>query len=179
MLDRKLGVVAPDLLAVREGLAKINQLARSAVTSSLDVVTWLAPDASAVTNVGAGVHECLDLLRSNLLFRGCTLCNEVGDMPQQVLQSPLREVLTAALISLTDSAAGPVDVVLSGEVSYGQAVISIQTRPVQGTGFTTEMSYREVAWSDVQALGHAHSVHLSVLGSTVQIRFALVVQPLD
>ena len=175
VLDRKLGVVAPDLVAVREGLAKINQLARSAVTSSLDVVTWLAPDASAVTNVGAGVHECLDLLHSNLAFRGFTVCNEVGDVPQQVLQSALREVLTAALISLTDSAAGPVEVVLSGAVSSGQAVISIHTRPGQGTGFTTEMSYRAVAWSDVQALAYTHAVDLSVLGPAVQIRFALVV----
>ena len=90
VLDRKLAAGAPDLGAIREGLGKINSMARSAVNSCLDVVTWLAPDATAAINLNTGVAECLDMLHGNFSFRGFTLCNEIGAVPLPVSQSALR-----------------------------------------------------------------------------------------
>lgn len=171
VLDRKLAAGAPDLGAIREGLGKINQLARSAVNSCLDVVTWLAPDAAAAIGLSAGVAECLEMLRGNFSFRGFTISNEIGDAPFQVSQSALREVFTSALIAATDGASGPVDLVLSAQLSGGQAVLSVLTQPGQGSGFTSDMAYRAMAWSDVQALAQAHAVALAREGPIATLTF--------
>ena len=171
VLDRKLAAGAPDLGAIREGLGKINHLARSAVNSCLDVVTWLAPDATAAIGLSAGVADCLEMLRGNFSFRGFTISNEIGDAPFQVSQSALREVFTAALIAITDGAAGPVDLVLRVRLSDHQAMVSVQARSGQGSGFTTEMAYRAMAWSDVQALAQAHTVALMCEGPLATFSF--------
>lgn len=172
VLDRKLGATAPDLTAIREGLGKINNLARSAVNSCLDVVTWLAPDATAAMGVSAGVTDCLEMLSGNFRFRGFTITNEIADAPLKVPQAALREVFTSALIALTDGAAGPVDLVLGVRVSDSEATISVQTRPGQGSGFNTEMAYRAMVWSDVLALAQAHGVALTREGPLVTLKFS-------
>ena len=172
VLERKLAVDKPDLGSVREGLGKINHLARSAVNSCLDVVTWLAPDSSAAIGVGAGVSECLAMLSGNFQFRGFAICNEIGAAPIQVSQAALREVLTSALIAITDSIAAPADLLLQLRVAANQAVISVQTKPGQGTGFNTEMAYRAMAWSDLEALAQANHVELAREGALVTLTFA-------
>ncbi len=109
VLDRKLNAGETELAPIRESLARIDVLARRAVASSLDVVSWLAPDTEASTPLGSGVVDCLNMLRSNFTFRGFAVHNEVGDAPLRVPQAALREVLTAALIAATDGASSPVD----------------------------------------------------------------------
>ena len=177
VLERKLGAGNPDLVAIREGLGKINQLARSAATSCLDVVTWLAPDATATIGLGAGLTDCLEMLSGNFRFRGFTIRNAIGDMQFDVSQAALREVFTSALLAATDDAAGPVDLALGARLADHQAVISIQTGPGQGTGFSTEMAYRAMAWSDVQALAQAHAVQLSRDGSLIEMAFTAPAAP--
>ncbi len=172
VLDRKLVAQQPDLVPVREGLAKISQLARLAVSSCLDVVTWLAPDPGVVTNVGAGVEESLDLLRSNFMFRGFTISNQIGDAPGDVLQAAMREVMTAALMAATDAALGAVEVVIMAHGTSHATVVSIETRPGNGAGFTAEMAYRAMQWADVQALAQSHSVGLAHEGAQVRLTFA-------
>lgn len=171
VLERKLSVENPELGAVREGLGKINNLARSAVNSSLDVVTWLAPDPVAAIGIGAGVAECLAMLSGNFRLRGFNITNEVEDAALQVSQAALREVFTAALIVITDSASGPVDLLVQVRCMSDRATIRVETRPGKGTGFTAEMAYRVMVWPDVQALARGHDVQLAVEGSIATLTF--------
>ena len=108
VLERKLATGETAIAPVREGLPKIEDLTRRAIASSLDVVAWLAPNTEASTPLGAGVLDCLTMLRSNFTFRGFDVHNEVGDAQLPVPQAALREVLTAALIAATDDMSGPV-----------------------------------------------------------------------
>ena len=160
VLERRLSVVNPDLNAIREGLAKINSLARSAVVSCLDVVTWLSPDANTSIGVSDGVAECVSTVNSDFRFRGFTVTNECGDAPLRVSQAALREVFTAALVAVTDSAEEPVDLLLRLRLAGDQAVITVETRPGQATGFTSDIGYRALVWSDVVALAQLHQVIL-------------------
>lgn len=172
VLERKLAMVNPDLGAVREGLAKINFLARSSVASCLDVVTWLAPDANTSIGVGDGVAECVSTVNGDFRFRGFTVTNECGDAPLRVSQAALREVFTAALIAITDSAEEPVDLLLQIRLAGSQAVISVHTRQGKATGFTSDIGYRALGWSDVEALAQAHQVHLQKDGAQAVFTFA-------
>ncbi|MEO8855914.1 MAG: hypothetical protein ABI343_02900 [Burkholderiaceae bacterium] len=161
VLDRKMVAEVDDIAPLREGLTKINTLARSAITSCLDVVSWLAPESSAVTPLGRGVDECIELLASNFRFRGFTVDNSVGAAALPVSQAALREVFTSALMAFSDDATGALKLSVTAQVSEQGAVLSIQRRPGEGSGFTTEMAYRSLSWADVEALAHVHKVLLA------------------
>lgn len=169
VLDRKLNAGEIGLAPVRESLARIDVLARRAVASSLDVVSWLAPDNEASTPLGSGVVDCLNMLRSNFTFRGFGVHNEVGDSQLRVSQAALREVLTASLIAATDGASSPVELTLRAHLSGIQAMVSFHTVPGTGEGVPNDMAYRALQWSDVQALAQAHAVHLVLDGEFVSL----------
>src|SRR6188472_1621956 len=59
VMDRRLRAPEPNLAEVHESAHKINGLARAALNSCLDVVTWLAPEDEVLTTAGEGVRECL------------------------------------------------------------------------------------------------------------------------
>jgi hypothetical protein len=161
VMDRRLRAPQPDLADVHESAHKINGFARAALNSCLDVVTWLAPEEEMLTTASEGVRECLGLLATSLTFRGYALRNEVPPVPGQVRRSAVRNVLTAAMIHVTDENPPPADIVLNAEPTPGALVLALTLRPTQGDqGFSTEAGYRRLDWNDVEALAEAESVEL-------------------
>ncbi|MDB5872451.1 MAG: hypothetical protein JWQ07_1893 [Ramlibacter sp.] len=165
VMDRRLRAAEPDLAEVHEGAHKINGFARAALSSCLDVVTWLAPEEDARTTAADGVRECLGLLATSLTFRGYALRNGVTPVPGEVRRSAIRNVLSAALIHVTDENPPPAEMVLAAEPDRSGLVLTLTLRPTDGDkGFSPEPAYRPIEWADVQALAAAESVTLSRTG---------------
>ena len=161
VMERRLRAPQPNLDDVHESAQKINGFARAALNSCLDVVSWLAPDGEAVSTPTDGVRECLSLLATSLTFRGYSVRNEVSAMAGEVSRSAMRNVLTAAIIHITDETSPPADLVLSAEGSPGALVLALGVRPTAGEqGFATEAGYRALRWADLEALAAAESVEL-------------------
>src|SRR5205085_11943583 len=55
IMERRLRGPEPKLADIQEGAHKINNLSRAALSSCLDVITWLAPDESARTTAAEGL----------------------------------------------------------------------------------------------------------------------------
>ena len=156
VMERRMRAQPPNLGEIHESAQKINGFARAALDSSLDVVTWLAPDETATVSPSEGVRECLGLLGTSLTFRGFALRNELGDVAGRVRRPALRTLLTAALIYMTDENRGPAELQLSGRREGEALVIDIKLRTTDGeTGFAPQPAYRALAWSDVDALAPA------------------------
>src|SRR5215208_4792170 len=115
VMERRLRAPDPDLGDVHESAQKINGFARAALDSCLDVVSWLAPEEGAVSTVDDGVRECLGLLATSLTFRGYSVRNQVGSVPGEIGRSAIRNVLTAAIIHLTDETPPAAEMALSAE----------------------------------------------------------------
>lgn len=161
VMDRRLRAPEPNLADVHDSAQKINGFARAALTSCLDVVSWLAPEDGAVTTVADGVRECLGLLATSLAFRGYALRNDAGTVPGEIGRSAIRSVLTAAVIHVTDETPPAADLVLAAEASPGALVLTLTLRPTDGDkGFSTEPVYRPLSWADLEALAAAESVEL-------------------
>jgi hypothetical protein len=159
VMERRLRAPQPDLAQVQDSAAKINGFARAALDACLDVVTWLAPDASKTTGVAEGVRECFGLLASSLSFRGYALRNETGETAGQVRRAAIRNVLTATLIHATDEVEAPAELVLGAQAQPDGVLLMLELRPSStGKGFMNEPAYRRLAWSDVQALAAADQV---------------------
>jgi hypothetical protein len=162
VMDRRLKAEHPDLHDVHDSAHKINNFAKAALHSCLDVVTWFAPDDNARTTAEEGVRECLGLVATSLTFRGFNLRNEVAAVAGDVRRAAMRNVLTGALIHATDHHAPPADLVLSGEVAGDRIALTLTVQPVQGDPtFIGDPPYRPLEWSDLEALAAAESVEVS------------------
>jgi hypothetical protein len=170
VMERRLQAAAPDIAQVHESMAKINGFSRAAVQSCLDVVSWLAPEPGVAVPLGAGVQECVALLRSSFNFRGFTLKDEVGDPALPVARAGLRNVLPACLLALTDRAASPADVVLAARPQAGQVILSVTLKPTEGAaGFAGEAPYRLLDWNEVEALAGAEGIAFERTGDAVHL----------
>ena len=162
VLERRLRGPQPDLAHVQASAAKINSFARAALDSCLNVVTWLAPEESAVTDAVEGTRECSALLVTTLSFRGYTLRNQAQAVPGAVRLSAMRNVLTAALIQATDECSPPAEVAITTAASPRGLQVRLQVRRSQegDGGADTTSAYRPLRWTDVEALGASERVAL-------------------
>jgi hypothetical protein len=172
VMERKLASGGPDAAtAVHNGVGKISHLARSAIASCLDVVSWLAPDGEATVALSAGVAECLELVRSNFTFRGFTLVNQIGEPALQLPQPAVREVLTAALLACADDAGDLDELVLAVQPTAAPGMaLSLQLRRGSGASHAEEGIYRRIVWRDVQALAGAHGWGMERLPAGVALQ---------
>ena len=170
VMERRLRAPEPDLAHVHESAVKINGFVRAALTSCLDVVTWLAPDEEATTSVADGVHECVGLLATRLGFRGYAIRDEVAVVEGEVHRTAIRNVLTAALIHATDQWPPPADLLLTARSEPGGLRLVLVLQPTEGSqGFGPEPGYRLIDWGDVQALALAEAVQIERDGRTLQM----------
>ena len=174
VMDRRLRAPQPNFAEVHEGAHKINGFARAALDSCLDVVTWLAPEEEAMSTVPDGVRECLGLLTTSLTFRGYAVRHEALPIQGEVHRSAIRNVLTAAIIHLTDENPAPAQLVLDAQASSQAAVLTLSLRPTQSeTGFPAEPAYRRLEFPDLEALAGAESVQIVREGKQ-QLRLAIL-----
>ena len=172
VMERRLGSPAPDFAQVREAMGKVNTHSRAAVQSSLDVVSWLAPQDGSLIAAGAGVQECFELLRSQMNFFGFTLRNDTGSLEPQVSRPALRAVLPAVLLALSDESAPPAELSIRGETLPGRVRVTVVLRAMQGeAGYGGEPSYRAIGWDDVAALAQSEGVGCERDGNTVTLAF--------
>lgn len=161
VMDRRLRAPQPDLANVHDSAHKINGFARAALSSCLDVVSWLAPEEGASCSAADGARECAGLLATSLSFRGYTLRNEVQELAGAVGRSAMRNLLTAVLIHATDESPPPVDIVVRAQALQSGALLTVSLEPGSGDkGFAAEAGYRHLDWDDVQALAAAEGVEL-------------------
>jgi hypothetical protein len=173
VMDRRLRAPEPKLGDVHNSANKINGFAKAALASCNNVVSWLAPEEGVTTTVAEGVRECLSLLATSLTFRGYAVRNEVAALPGEIGRSAMRNVLTAAIIHLTDESPPAAELLLSAEAGQNELKMTLTLRPTDGeTGYSTGMVYRALTWADVEALAAVESVQLIRDGSQ-QVRISI------
>ena len=176
VMNHKLCGPTVDLEAVKTHADKINDFAKDALVQCLDISSWLAPEPGVLVEFGAGVRECIGLLATTLHFRGFHLVNEIDEMPQKIKRDAIRMVLNAVLLEITDTLTEPAVITL-GARSRGDEVslsLKVELRD-EGQVENYDDGYRELLWSDVQALARHEGVSLSRHLNCVTMDF--VVEP--
>ncbi|MBA2960655.1 MULTISPECIES: hypothetical protein [Ramlibacter] len=172
VMARRLRQPEPDLAQLHDGVHKVNTYSRAAVDACLDVITWLAPDPAATLSVDAAAKECLELLRSNLSFRGFALRSEVQALPQPVGRTAVRMLLAGSLLALTDAAKAPADLVLSATADEYAARLTIELRPSQAdVPPAGDPPYRALRWEEIDAMADAEDVRIERTPTSVTLTF--------
>jgi hypothetical protein len=175
VMDRRLRAPEPDLAQVHDSAHKINGFAKSALASCVEVIGWLAPDDAATMPVHEGVRECAALLATSLGFRGYALRNEAPELPGVVRRASIRTLLAAALMYCTDHLPAPADLVLSAAAEDGGVRLGVEVRGTPGDdSLRSEVSYRKLEWSDLEALAAAEGVQLARTGHGLDLRLPWV-----
>jgi hypothetical protein len=175
IMDRRLRAERPNLADIQDGAQKINSYARAALTSCLDVVTWLAPEDGARITAVDGMRECAALVGTSFSFRGYALRNEVGDAPGQVSRAAFRNVVTGALLHLSDGHEPPAEIVIEAQAQPAGLGMILTVRESRGDqGFATAPAYRPLTVGDLQALAAPEGVQLQREGAKLLITFPWV-----
>jgi hypothetical protein len=166
----------------QSSISKLNRLARDAVAGCIKVAGWIEPGEDQGVRLAEGIDECLALLASNFNFRGYQVTRELTDADFQVWRIALRNLVVASLITLTDAVKGPCDVFVKAQVKEGLAEITVRATPRESDDDLPmfEPSYRQLDWSDVQALAAAEQIELLRGENEISIRMprALATAPL-
>lgn len=162
VLNARLERGSPAPSEFQSSIAKLNRLARDAVMNCLKVAAWIEPGEDEGVRVKEGIEECLALLGTNFNFRGFSITTELPDVDFQVWRVTLRNLLVASLMALTDAAPGPSEVRIKAEILNGFVEISVRVSPRSDKfdALPIGPSYRQLEWSDVQALATAEAVEL-------------------
>ena len=177
VLSAKLEKGLPASAEVQKNISKINRLARDAVRTCVKVTEWIGPAEDEGVRLGEGVEECVTLLQSSFNFHGFSISNNVPEAKFEVSRVALRNLLVASLITLTDAAPSPCDVFVDAEITSGFAVLTVRCTPGEDDreGLPSDLSYRRLEWSDVQALAVAESVELFRTSDHIVIRMPRMV----
>lgn len=163
-------------------VSKLNRLSRQAVSTCVDVSTWIHPSDDDAVSLHDGVAECVRLLSTSLNFRGFELRSETGDGDFLVSRFALRFLLPAAIFTLTDAAPSPGDITIRTEVSASHGVVAVEYTPQPEGSFTQwhEPGEAPLSWIEVQALAAEESVELLRNGHAIVLRLrrAVVTTPL-
>ncbi|MDO9405786.1 MAG: hypothetical protein Q7T87_17275 [Polaromonas sp.] len=175
VMDHKLSTPRPDLPTIHRNADKINHFARAALDQCIDISTWLAPERERVIPLGGGVRECVELMVSNLNFRGFQLVNEAGNIGLLVRRDALRMVLIAAFLAATDALDEPARVVITataGDQNY--VTLAMVVEPTDGGHAESyDDGYRKLLWRDVEVLAAADDVFLSLQKNRLTMSFAV------
>jgi C4-dicarboxylate-specific signal transduction histidine kinase len=166
---------------LQKSVSKINRLAREAVLSCLNVTAWIQPGEDEGIRLRDGVEECVALLAGNFNFRGFSLSHHVADVDFEVSREALRNLLSASLITLTDSATACCDLQVKAEVSAGFVLLTVRCEPREADAVAFAVSDRQIDWADVQALAVAESVELFRTNDQIAMRMprAVATTPLQ
>jgi hypothetical protein len=175
------GAVAQDDL--QASVSKLNRLSRQAVARCLEVCEWMEAGEDDTASLREGVTEIVRLLSTSLNFRGFDLRTELGEGEFDVSRSALRFLLAAAILTLTDAAPAPGEVVIRTELASAHGVVAVEYQPQpESTSFTQlhESGEAPLAWPEVQALALRHGVELLRNGQAIILRLprAIVTTPL-
>jgi hypothetical protein len=153
-------------------VSKLNRLSRQAVARCLEVCTWMEPAEDDTAKLREGATEVVRLLSTSLNFRGFDLRMELGDGDFDVSRTALRFLLAGAILTLTDAAPAPGQVIVRTEQSSTHGVIAVDYQP-QPEGVFTQLhdpGDAPLSWLEVQALAGQHGVELMRNGQAIILR---------
>ncbi|MFS2036445.1 hypothetical protein ACEN8I_20660 [Polaromonas sp. CT11-55] len=163
MLERRLQKADTDPEALLRNARDIVALTKEAAASCVDLMSWLAPKEKRLITADAGIAECLGMVTTQLSFKGFSVVDNTGGPVVQLPQSALRNVLTSALIALTDAADAPGKVLIGAEFAQDVLSLHIDLKPhdtAEPVRAADKPPYRLLDWRDVQALAQQESVQL-------------------
>lgn len=153
MLERRLQKADTDPETLLKNARDIVALSKEAASSCINLMSWFAPKDDPLVAVNKGVAECLDMVATELSFRGFSITDNTSQAEGELPLTALRNIFTAAVIAVADAAATPREILVEADPSDGGISIRISLKKVQApSSLPGSKPYRRIEWRDVEAL---------------------------
>ena len=182
IIEKRLLTPTADLPALVKTSAQVRALANAATRASLDLMMWIAPDPEARVALGKGIQDALQLVATELSFRGFKCVNQTQGLATEVALHQVRGVFVAGLLALTDAAATPANVLLMARREGQDMVVTVALAAVEPAAAATAPSeeyhvglatYREIDWDDVEAMAAADGASVQHEAMTLMLRLPI------
>jgi hypothetical protein len=175
VLEKRLAACEPALLPLRDCVQRLVRYAREAARGGLDLVAWLEPEGAvpagrdappAQRPLGALVEDAFALLATPLGFEGFTLEAPLSaaEAARVMPAAPLRLLLPAGLLWLSDQPGPPGPLVLATEIRAGQSVLRMTRSegpsPKEKADSLREPAYRRLGLAELQVLARSEGLDL-------------------
>ncbi|MEO5660451.1 MAG: hypothetical protein ABIQ90_11760 [Polaromonas sp.] len=181
MLERRMKAAVPDLVQLGKNTQALNILSREAAATALGLMSWLAPNDNHLVALNSGVEESLNLVTTELSFRGFSIANETAEQQMQLPRGVLRSVFMASLMALTDAVEDAARVVVTAGIADRQTQLTISLESAGSTHLVDlgdpPKTYRRLGWDDVQELAEAEGVSISHDVNSVQLIYSSSADP--
>ena len=174
MLERRLQKADTDPEALLRNARDIMALSKEAAASCVDLMGWLAPRENKSVKAGKGIAECLSMVATQLSFKGISIVDNTSPIDVELSQSAMRNVLTAAIIALTDVAAGPRALLMETEFADGFFSIQVSLGELSTSAparVPEKPPYRQLEWHDLEALALREAVRLTRSENRIALLF--------
>jgi hypothetical protein len=150
-----------DPASLQEHCASLGLLSRQAAEHCMSLMSWVAPRPDTHVSLGPAVKDCVQLLATGLRFRGYGLHSRCEALMAPVSGHALRSVLPAAVLHLSDEAAGPADLHIDAQLDGAAVTLLISLQALdRAPEPASTVDYRPMRWLDVCALAQAESVQV-------------------
>ncbi len=172
MIEMRLRSATPDLDKMREDLALLRTASEKALSSSMSVMHWIEPEGKQTSDLDTAVLDCIAMLSSPLKLKGFDLVNGVAGIEARLSVTAVRQVLSAALIALSDHSEAPAALLVEAQAMPGCIEISIFLSPTDKTRtFFAANADRPLEWHEVEVLAMAHAVELTLTPTRAHLTF--------
>lgn len=175
VLQRRLQMPEPDLLAITKNVTSVSALAKEATAGCMNVMGWIAAREDAAVSLRTSVNEAATLLAMELSAHGLEISNIIASDAVTVPQSFFRSVLVGALLAFCDkrTAGSTLQISLNSEAGNGNTANQLMLRmllvdvpavpDVSGVPGLTEppavdRPVRRIDWPDVEAMAGSFGV---------------------
>ena len=174
VLEKRMATSTPELLPLRDGVQRLVRYAREAARGGLDLIAWLEPGRSGASDrddrpdhrpLGVLVQDVFSLLATPLGFEGFTLeAALAADAAREMPVAPLRLLLPAGLLWLSDQAGPPGPLVLTTDQVAGLSVLRMSRRQgapeKEKADSLREPAYRRLSLAELQVLARSEGLDL-------------------
>lgn len=158
VMRHRLNGLPIEVSSLHESVDQVERLVRSSIASCNEVISWITAKAESDVTLSDAMGECLANIRSSFSFRGFVIRYEDPHIGAPIDQVALREVLTAALITVADHARGLNEIAITVLDDAGVFEITLGARAGTGESVGELNPYRLLTWDDVQSLASFHGL---------------------
>ncbi len=158
-------------------VGKIPAATGTAIATCHSMIEWLRPDEGASARLADVVGQCVKLASDDWRMRGIQATVDLSGPAAEALvpRAAARELVVAALLTMTDTYPGPQDIEVAGALE-GQAIAlrlrrRESARPAQLP--SSPAGCPTLTWDDVAALAAAHDAGFSHERGSLTLRLAL------
>jgi hypothetical protein len=154
-----------------DAVNRISEQTRHAAITSRSIMEWLRPEDGSSMEVESALEECVSLASEVWILRGIKAATTCRAQGARVSKSVFLETVVTALLALTDTCPGSLDVGVNAERADRKVSVRLDARSSDRMSAQASTLHRALTLEDVTLLAEANAVSCVCSEATITLEF--------